>query len=146
MGHQWPVVVKRLTNISHIPENDLSCLKTKLRNTSERYSKVQVPYKYKKLIHQLSRNKDLYILKQGKGRAVVLMGRTKYTNKCLELLHTNQFIKLNHDPTKVKYNVYWESSRIYYYPKNITNYIRQVYILESFIAQRKSKSYHRIDL
>ena len=28
------------------------------------------------------------------------MDRTKYTHKCLELLQTNQFMKLNHDPTK----------------------------------------------
>ena len=28
------------------------------------------------------------------------MDRTKYTDKCLELLQTNQFMKLNHDPTK----------------------------------------------
>ena len=95
-----------LKDISHIPENDLSSLKTKLRNVCEKYSKVQVPYKYKKVTDQLSRNKDLCILKQNKGRGVVLMDRAKYTNKCLELLQTNQFIKLNHDQTKVKYNVY----------------------------------------
>ena len=29
------------------------------------------------------------------------MDRAKYTNKCLELLQTNQFIKLNHDSTKL---------------------------------------------
>ena len=28
------------------------------------------------------------------------MDRTKYTDKCLELLQTNQFMKLNHDPTR----------------------------------------------
>ena len=28
------------------------------------------------------------------------MDRNKYTGKCLELLQTNQFMKLNHDPTK----------------------------------------------
>ena len=28
------------------------------------------------------------------------MDRNKYTDKCLELLQTNQFMKLNHDPTK----------------------------------------------
>ena len=26
------------------------------------------------------------------------MDRTRYTTKCLELLQTNQLIKLNHDP------------------------------------------------
>ena len=59
-----------------------------------------VPYKYKKIIDQLSRNKDLWTLKQEKGRSVMLMGRTKYKNKCVEILETNQFIKLSHDPTK----------------------------------------------
>ena len=28
------------------------------------------------------------------------MDRPKYTDKCLELLQMNQFMKLNHDPTK----------------------------------------------
>ena len=28
------------------------------------------------------------------------MDRTKYIDKCLGLLQTNQFMKLNHDPTK----------------------------------------------
>ena len=89
-----------LKDISHIPENDLLCLKTKLRNTCEKYSKVHVIYKYKKVIDQLSQNKDLCILKHNKGRGVVLMDRTKYTKKCLELRQTDQFIKLNHDSTK----------------------------------------------
>ena len=31
---------------------------------------------------------------------VVLMDRTKYSEKCLELRQTNQFMKLNHDITK----------------------------------------------
>ena len=29
------------------------------------------------------------------------MDQTKYTNKCLEILETNQFTKLNRDPTKL---------------------------------------------
>ena len=52
------------------------------------------------MIDQLSRNKDLCILKQDKWCIVVLMDRTKYRNKSLEILETNQFIKFNHDPTK----------------------------------------------
>ena len=36
------------------------------------------------------------------------MDRTKYTNKCLEILETNQFIKLNHDPAKsVEGKIQW---------------------------------------
>ena len=58
------------------------------------------PYKSKNIIDQLSRIEDLCIFKQDEGRGVVLMDRTKYTNKCLGILETNQFTKLNHDPTK----------------------------------------------
>ena len=55
-----------LKDISHLLENYLSSLKTKLRNACEKYSKIYVPYKYKKIIDQLSGNKDLCILKQDK--------------------------------------------------------------------------------
>ena len=51
-------------------------------------------------MHQLLRNKDLYVLKQDKGFGVVLMDKIKYTNKCSELFQTNQSRELNHDPTK----------------------------------------------
>ena len=59
-----------LKDISHIPEKYLSSLKTKLWSTCEKYSKIHVPYKYKKIIDQLSRNKDLCILEQDKRRCV----------------------------------------------------------------------------
>ena len=39
-----------LKDISHLPENYLSSLKMKLRNTCEKYSKMYVPYKCKKTI------------------------------------------------------------------------------------------------
>ena len=39
-------------------------------------------------------------MKQDKGRGVVLMDRTVYLEKCLDILDTNQFTKLNTDPTK----------------------------------------------
>ena len=68
-----------LKDISHLLENYLSSLKTKLRNACEKYSKIYVPYKYKKIIDQLSGNKDLCIIKQDQGRSVVLMDKAKYT-------------------------------------------------------------------
>ena len=40
------------------------------------------------------------VLKQGKGRWVVVIHRKKYTGKCLNLLHAYTFIQLDHDPTK----------------------------------------------
>ena len=39
-------------------------------------------------------------MKQNKGRGVVLMDRTVYLDKCLDILDTNQFTKLSTDPTK----------------------------------------------
>ena len=39
-------------------------------------------------------------MKQDKGRGVVVMDRSKYTEKCLSILQTEQFTKLRHDPTK----------------------------------------------
>ena len=42
--------------ISHIPEEDLAHIETKLRNTCEKYSKIKVPYKYRKIVETLSKN------------------------------------------------------------------------------------------
>ena len=39
-----------LKDISHVPDEDLSHLKTKLRNTCDKYSQICIPYKYKKTI------------------------------------------------------------------------------------------------
>ena len=44
-----------LTNLTHIPDNELTSLKTKLRSTCEKYSQINVPYKYKKVIDNLSK-------------------------------------------------------------------------------------------
>ena len=55
-----------LRNLTHIPDNELTSLKAKLRSTCEKYSKINVPYKYKKVIDNLSKNKNIVILKQDK--------------------------------------------------------------------------------
>ena len=85
---------------SHIPDENLIHLKTKLRSTCERYSKIHVLYKYKTIIESLSKNQSICIMKQDKGRGVVVMDRSKYTEKCLGIFQIEQFTKLRHDPTK----------------------------------------------
>ena len=40
------------------------------------------------------------VLKKDKGRGVVVRDRKTYTEKCLNLLNTDSFIQLDHDPTK----------------------------------------------
>ena len=89
-----------LKDISHVPDEDLSRLKTKLRNTCDKYSQIYTPYKCKKIIEQLSNNRNICIMRQDKGRGMVIIDKSKYTTKCLELLQANKFSKLKHDPTK----------------------------------------------
>ena len=64
-----------LRDISHIPEQNLAHVKTKLRSTCEKYCKIKVPFKYKEVIKKLSSNNSIVILKQDKGRGVVIMNR-----------------------------------------------------------------------
>ena len=58
-------------------------LKTKLRGACEKYSKITVPYKYKKVMDNLSKNK------KGNGRGLVILN----IEKCMALLDTERFKK-----------------------------------------------------
>ena len=89
-----------LTDIGNIPETELQLIKTKLRSTWEKYKKIKVPYKYRKIINELIKREKIAVLKADKGRGIVIMNKHKYHQKCLELIDTEQFQKLNHDPTK----------------------------------------------
>ena len=40
------------------------------------------------------------LLRQDKGRGIVIIDTNRYTNKCLNILNTEQFQKLDRDPTK----------------------------------------------
>ena len=51
------------------------------------------------MIQNLSRNKEIVILKQDKDRGVVILDRNKYTEKCLSILSIRQLAKMNYDPT-----------------------------------------------
>ena len=46
-----------------------------IRKTCENYSKLKVPYKHQKIIHELSRNTDIIILRQDEGRGVTISDR-----------------------------------------------------------------------
>ena len=48
----------------------------------------------------MSRNNSIVVLKQDKGRRVVVIDRKISTEKCLNLLNTDSFLQLDHDPTK----------------------------------------------
>ena len=68
-----------------------------------------VPYKCKAIIYSLSKNQSICVMKQDQGRDVVAMDKSKYTEKYLHILQTEQFNKLIHDPTKsIKNEIQWE--------------------------------------
>ena len=82
-----------------MPENENNKIKTKLRSTCEKYSNIKVPHTKTKIISDLSK-RDIILLKEDKGRGVVVMDRSEYTEKCLEILSTKQFTVLENDPSK----------------------------------------------
>ena len=70
-----------------------------MRNTCENYSDIKVRYKHRGSIRNLSNNENIVIMKQDKGRGVAIMDRNKYFDKCLALLNSEQFVKINQDAT-----------------------------------------------
>lgn len=87
-------------NFSHLNSEEISTLKSKLRRTCENYIAVPIKKKYDEVISNLSKNKKIVIMKQDKGKGVVLMDRTKYVEKCMSHLNTPNFKKLLSDPTQ----------------------------------------------
>ena len=90
-------------NIDHLPENTISQIKTKLWWTCESYSKICVPYKYKQVVNDLTKNNNIAIMKQDKGRRVVTMDKTKYQEKYLTLLNKS-VCKTKHRSYKTNQN------------------------------------------
>ena len=91
---------KLVNDMLNIPENELQQVKTELRNTCERYCNIKVPYKQRQIIKSLSQREDITIMKADKGRGEVVMNKSKYLEKCLTLLNSEQFVRLNEDPAK----------------------------------------------
>ena len=88
-----------LKDISHLPVDHITRLKTKLCHTCEKYSQIKVSYQYRTVINNLRRNKNLAILKQDKGRGIVILDKNKYTEKCISIVATHKFKKSDNSPT-----------------------------------------------
>ena len=88
-----------LNNISPITEDNLARINTKLRSICEKYYQVKPYFKYNQVTQNLSKNNEIVILKQGKGRRVMILDRSKYMEKCLSNLSTPQFDEIDHDLT-----------------------------------------------
>ena len=68
-----------MKDISNIPERELAQNKTKLRNSCEKYCNVKVPKHQRNVINNLMKRNNIVIMKQDKGRRVVIMDKGKYT-------------------------------------------------------------------
>ena len=68
------------------------------------YFRINVLYKYQKVIDNISRNKDIILIKQDKGRGVVALDKKHYIEKCINILDSERFKKLQKDPTKILEN------------------------------------------
>ena len=86
--------------VPNISDDKMLQLKTKLLSTCEKYNNIKVPFKHRQVIKRLAENKNIMLLRQDKGKGVVIMDKGKYTEKCLDLLNSNQFNTLSQDPTK----------------------------------------------
>ena len=95
-----------LPNLSHIPDYQLTELKSKLCNAYRKYSNIKMPYKDQKIVKDLANNKDIRILIQEKGRGIVIMDSSKYIEKCLSILYDKKFTTLTDDRTKrIEYKI-----------------------------------------
>ena len=87
-------------NIPIIHENELAQIKTKLRNSCEKYCNIKVAKHQKKFIINIMKRNNIAIIKQCKERGVVIMEKNKHREKGFTLLSTKQFQKLNFEPKK----------------------------------------------
>ena len=89
-----------IKNTQHLTLVEKDQVKSKLRRTCENYTNTKNTYKHHKTIENLSKNSNIALLKQDKGRGVVILDNNTYIEKCYEILDKEQFKKLEKDPTK----------------------------------------------
>ena len=89
-----------LANADNLNMDQKLSLKTSFLNTFNHYSKVKVNSEDKCLIEGLYKNERIVVLRQDKGRGVVIMNRSDYVSKCESFLGGPEFEMLQNDPTK----------------------------------------------
>ena len=80
-----------IQHTQHLIQNEKDKLKSKIWPTCENYYRNKVHYQYKEIIKKLSNNKDIIILRQDKGHGVIVLNRTRYIEKCSNILTSDQF-------------------------------------------------------
>ena len=63
----------------------MSHLKNKLRNTREQYSNINVSYKEREIISKLKKNQNIMLLREDKGRGIIIINKNRYTSNRLNI-------------------------------------------------------------
>ena len=74
-------------------------LKTNFLNTFNKFTKIKISSNDQQIINNLYKNQAIIILRQDKGRGVVILKRTDYLTKCETFLNGPEFEQLTNDPT-----------------------------------------------
>ena len=80
-------------------------LKTRIWNTCQKYNQINALYRYRQIIKNLSNNEKIKVLKQDKGRGVVIMDGSQYmksTQTCCSLLKIIGY-HFSYETAKVNY-------------------------------------------
>ena len=93
-------ILDQTGHLAHLTEPEKIELKTKFMDTFSKFSKIKIPDEQRKILEKLYKNPDLVILRQDKGRGVVILDRSIYVDKSETFLNGPEFEKLDDDPTK----------------------------------------------
>ena len=64
--------------LSHLSRDEVDILKGKIRRSCENYRDIALAKKKDDVIDNLIKNKNIVVIRQNKGRGVVLMDKSKY--------------------------------------------------------------------
>ena len=87
-------------HLSHLSTEEVDVLKSKICRSGENYSNIALGRKKNDVIDNLIKHKNIVVIRQDKGRGVVLMDKSKYIEKCLQHLDTRHFVKQPTDNTQ----------------------------------------------
>ena len=93
-------ILDQTGHLAHLTEREKIQLKTKFMDTFSKFSQVRIPDEQRNVLENLYKNPDIVILRQDKGRGVVILNKSIYISKGENFLNGQEFEKLDHDPTK----------------------------------------------
>ena len=85
---------------THLALEEKTVLKTKFLDTFNKYSSIRISSEERKILENLYKNKEISVLRQDKGRGVVIMNKVDYESKSTMFLSGREFELLQDNPTK----------------------------------------------